>query len=137
MCGVLGVGYDITKWTDKEKAVAREKIARYKEIRETVHNGDLYRLVSPYENNRSVLQFVNKAKTEAVVFVYNLAEYPDNAILQTKRSKLIKLRGLQPEVSYKVEGIDGTYKGAQLMDIGIQFPVRGAFKSGIFKIVKQ
>lgn len=103
---------------DKEKAVAREKIARYKEIRETVHNGDLYRLVSPYENNRSVLQFVNKAKTEAVVFVYNLAEYPDNAILQTKRSKLIKLRGLQPEVSYKVEGIDGTYKGAQLMDIG-------------------
>lgn len=46
MCGVLGVGYDITKWTDKEKETAREKIALYKEIRETVHKGDHYRLVS-------------------------------------------------------------------------------------------
>ena len=84
--------------------MAREKIARYKEIRETVHNGDLYRLVSPYENNRSVLQFVNKAKTEAVVFVYNLAEYPDNAILQTKRSKLIKLRGFSRKFLIKLKG---------------------------------
>ena len=26
MCGVLGVGYDITKWTDKEKAVHVRKL---------------------------------------------------------------------------------------------------------------
>lgn len=137
MCGVLGVGYDITKWTEEEKAVAREKIARYKEIRETVHKGDHYRLVSPYENNRSVLQFVNKPKSESVVFVYNLAEYPVNAISETKRPKQVKLRGFLPDASYTIEGIKGVYKGRQLMDIGIEFPVRGAFKSGIFKIVKQ
>lgn len=137
MCGVLGVGYDITKWTEEEKAVAREKITRYKEIRETVHKGDHYRLVSPYENNRSVLQFVNKPKSESIVFVYNLAEYPVNAISETKRPKQVKLRGLLPDASYTIEGIKGVYNGKQLMDIGIEFPVRGAFKSGIFKIVKQ
>lgn len=137
MCGVLGVGYDITKWTDQEKETARKKIAQYKEIRETVHNGDHYRLVSPYANNRSVLQFVNKAKSEAVVFVYNLAEYPDNAILETRRPKQVKLRGLLPDASYTIEGVEGSYKGAELMEIGIDFPLRGAFKSGIFKIVKQ
>lgn len=137
MCGVLGVGYDITKWNDKEKEIAREKIARYKEIRETVHNGDHYRLVSPYENNRSVLQFVNKPKSESIVFVYNLAEYPNNTIPETKRSKNVKLRGLQPDASYQIEGMEGLYKGSQLMNIGVEFPLRGAFKSRIFKIVKQ
>ncbi|WP_308587614.1 alpha-galactosidase [uncultured Parabacteroides sp.] len=136
MCGVLGVGYDITKWDDKEKAVAREKIARYKEIRETVHKGDHYRLVSPYENNRSVLQFVNTPKSESIVFVYNLAEYPNNALLETKRPKSVKLRGLQPDASYQIEGVEGVYKGSQLMNIGIEFPLYGAFKSRIFKIVK-
>lgn len=137
MCGVLGVGYDITKWNDKEKEIASEKIARYKEIRETVHKGDHYRLVSPYENNRSVLQFVNKPKSESIVFVYNLAEYPNNAILETKRPKSVKLRGLQPDASYQIEGVEGLYKGSQLMNIGIEFPLNGAFKSRIFKIVKQ
>ena len=101
----------ITKWSDKEKDVAREKIALYKEIRETVHKGDHYRLISPYEHNRSVLQFVNKPKSESVVFVYNLAEYPDNAIPETKRSKKVKLRGLEPDTSYRIEGMDGLYAG--------------------------
>lgn len=137
LCGVLGVGYDITKWSDKEKEIAREKIALYKEIRETVHKGDHYRLISPYEHNRSVLQFVNKPKSESVVFVYNLAEYPDNAIPETKRSKKVKLRGLEPDASYRIEGMDGLYAGRQLMNIGVEFPLYGAFKSRIFKIVKQ
>lgn len=136
MCGVLGVGYDITKWNDKEKEIARKKIIQYKEIRETVHKGNHYRLVSPYENNRSVLQFVNKSKTEAVVFIYNLAEYPQNAIIETKLSKKVKLRDLEEDASYQIDGIDGIYKGKHLMTVGVEFPVYGAFKSHIFKVVK-
>lgn len=137
LCGVLGVGYDITKWTEEEKAVAREKIALYKEIRETVHKGDHYRLVSPYETNRSVLQFVHKSQAESVVFVYNLAEYPENAVAETKRPNRVKLRGLQPDASYRIEGMEGCYAGRELMDMGVEFPVYGAFKSHVFKIVKQ
>ncbi len=136
MCGVLGVGYDITKWTEEEKDIAREKIACYKTIREIIHNGDLYRLVSPYESNRSVLQFVDKSKSEAVVFVYNLAEYPNNATAETKRPKLVKLRGLLSDSFYRIEGMDVLFKGSELMEIGIAFPINGAFKSGIFKIMK-
>ena len=94
-------------------------------------------MVSPYENNRSVLQFVNKPKTESVLFVYNLAEYPDNVIPETKRPKKVKLRGLEPEASYRIDGMEGLYKGRHLMNIGVEFPLYGAFKSRIFKIVKQ
>lgn len=137
MCGVLGVGYDITKWTDAEKAVATEKIARYKEIRETVQKGDLYRLVSPYETNRSLLQFVNKNQKESVLFVYNLASYPNNGVPETRRPAVVKLRGLQPEATYRIEGIEGAFRGDLLMNVGIEFPVSGAYKSRIFKLTKQ
>jgi alpha-galactosidase len=137
MSGVLGVGYDLTKWTEAEKAVAKEKIARYKEIREVVQFGMHYRLVSPYENNRSVLQYVNKEQRESVVFVYNLAEYPDHALPETRQSDRIKLRGLQADGSYQIEGVKGQFTGEYLMTAGIDLPLRGAFKSKIFRITKQ
>jgi len=137
MSGVLGVGYDITKWTDTEKNIAKEKIARYKEIRETVQTGTPYRLVSPYGNNRSIHQFVNKNQSESIVFVYNLAEYPNNGIPENKRSPIIRLRGLLPNVHYAIEGLEGTYSGDYLMKTGIEIPLRGAFRSRILKVSKQ
>lgn len=136
MSGVLGIGYDITQWNEEQKKVAKEKIAQYKDIRKTVQFGDHYRLVSPYDNNRSVLQFVNNEQTESVVFVYNLGEYPDNAIQETKKGKEVLMKGLNPDRLYTVEGVDGTFKGDYLLNIGIDFPLRGAFKSRIFKIVQ-
>lgn len=33
MSGVMGVGNNITKWTNEEKVLATEKIKKYKEIR--------------------------------------------------------------------------------------------------------
>ena len=137
MAGVLGVGYDITKWTEAEKGVAKEKVARYKEIRKTVQTGTPYRLVSPYENNRSILQFVNKEQTESIVFVYNLAEYPNNMTALNQRSAIVRLRGLMPDAQYTFEGLQGVYSGDYLMKTGIEIPLRGAYKSRIFKITKQ
>ncbi|GAP73302.1 alpha-galactosidase [Candidatus Symbiothrix dinenymphae] len=137
MAGVLGVGYDITKWDDKQKAIAKEKIALYKEIRETVQKGNTYRIVSPYDENRSILQYVDKDKRSAVVFVYNMAEYHDNTIAERQRSPLVKLRGLLPDVHYQIEGMKESFSGAYLMEVGVVFPLRGAFKSRIFKVKAQ
>lgn len=134
MSGILGIGYDITKWDDKQKAIAKEKITQYKDIRQTVQFGNHYRLVSPYENNRSILQFVNNNQKESIIFVYNLGEYPNNAIPETQRTNKVLLRGLNPDSLYKIEGLEGAFKGNYLMNSGIEFPVRGAFKSQIFKL---
>ena len=132
MAGVLGVGYDITRWSDEQKKIASEKIAQYKRIRETVQKGDLYRIVSPYEENRSILQYVGKNKRNAALFVYNLAEYPANQIKDTQRTTLVKLRGLLPDTYYNIEKMKGRYSGRYLMDIGITIPLQAAFKSDIF-----
>lgn len=137
MSGILGVGYDITKWTEEEKTVAKEKIAYYKEIRETVQFGDHYRLLSPYENNASILQYVNKDKSESIVFVYNLARYPNNAIPETRRSQEIQLRGLQENALYKIDEFEGTFTGEFLMKKGIVFPALDAYKSKIIRIKRQ
>ena len=134
MAGVLGVGYDITKWDNEQKKIATDKIAQYKAIRETVHQGDVYRIVSPYEGNRSILQYTDKNKKRAVVFVYHMAVYPINTIDETQRTPLVKLRGLLPETNYRIEGINNTFSGKYLMEAGVEFPVRGAYQSRVFAV---
>ena len=134
MAGVLGVGYDITKWNDEQKKIATEKIAQYKVIRETVQKGNVYRIVSPHEANRSILQYTSKNQRKAIVFVYQMAEYPANTTDETQRSPLVKLRGLLPEARYQIEGFRDVYSGKYLMEAGIEFPVRGAYRSRIFSI---
>ena len=134
MAGVLGVGYDITQWDDVQKKIATEKIAQYKAIREIVQKGDVYRIVSPYEENRSILQYVDKHKRNAVIFVYNMAEYPANQTEENQRSPLVKLRGLLPDVRYSIEGISGDFSGRYLMDVGVTIPLRGGYKSGIYSV---
>lgn len=136
MCGVLGVGYDITKWTDAEKEVARRKIARYKEIRNTVHTGQPYRILSPFNTQRSILEFVANDGQEAVIFVYHLGERPNNSLPDTQVSSRVKLRGLDAGAQYKLEGEEKIYTGEYLMNAGIYFPVGGSYKSGIFKLTK-
>ena len=49
MSGRLGLELQPSKMTDKEKEFARRAIAAYKEIRPVVQQGDLYRLISPYD----------------------------------------------------------------------------------------
>lgn len=136
MAGVLGIGYDITKWTDVEKELAKKKIAQYKQIRETVNFGDLYHLLSPYETNRSVLQYVSKSGNECVLFVYNLAEYVKTPVLKSDMSDNIKLRGLDKDAKYKIDGFDDVYTGEMLMDVGIDLSLRGAYKSRIIRVLK-
>jgi alpha-galactosidase len=134
MAGVLGVGYDLTKWDDRQKKIATEKIAQYKAFREIIQKGDLYRIASPYEENKSILQYTSRDKKTAVVFKYHLAEYPDNLIPQTQRTPLVKLRGLLPDKKYRIEGFKNTVTGQFLMDTGIDLPLAGAYKSKIFII---
>lgn len=136
MSGVLGVGNDITKWTNEEKVLATEKIEKYKQIRPLVNNGMLYRLVSPYEHSRCALQFMSKDGDDGVLCLYNLNENMNGVTLDTQANNILKLRGLKEESSYKIEGADLVYQGSFLMNIGIKWPVSGSFKSKILTLKK-
>lgn len=64
MSGRLGMEIQPKNMTDEEKALCRKAISEYKEIRPVVQFGDLYRLVSPYDNQGlSSIMYVSEAKT--------------------------------------------------------------------------
>ena len=49
--GNLGYELDLTKLTDEERALVRKQVAQYHAYYDIIQNGDLYRLVSPFEND--------------------------------------------------------------------------------------
>jgi len=147
MSGVLGIGNDLTKWTEEEKKLAREKISLYKQIRPLVQNGQVFKLISPFLENRSSLQYVAEDKNSAVVFCYQLAEYMRGAKTDRRQSNMLRLQGLDPDKKYSLENaaVDKSTSGQQiysgdfLMNVGISWPLKTANKSLVIliNVVKQ
>ncbi|MDR1011670.1 MAG: alpha-galactosidase, partial [Opitutaceae bacterium] len=134
MAGALGIGCDISKWNKDQRQLAKNKIAQYKRIRNTIQKGNINRLISPHDEARSIIQYTDKDHKNAVVFVYNLAEYPASTVPDAQRSPLVRLRSLNPGSNYQIKGIKGNFSGEYLMNTGIAFPVNGAYRSGVFEI---
>ena len=134
MQGVLGIGQDISKWSDREMATAKRKIAEYKQIRQLVQFGTVDRLCSPFEGNRVAVQYTAPDGDSAVLFCYNLGETMEGSTREMCGNRRIRLRSLDPETQYRIGST--TCSGAYLMDIGIEWPVRGVYKSMILTIRK-
>jgi alpha-galactosidase len=127
MCGVLGIGVDLLKWSDAERREASHWVALYKEIRPIVQFGDQYRLCSPLEGPFSAVEYVSKDRCEAVLFAFRTHQ----ARLVTL--PMLRLRGLEPEARYAVEGLEEVRSGAAWMRLGIDL-VLGDFQSIIRRI---
>ena len=71
MQGSLGVGSNLNHWTDADFATAQHLISEYKEIRETVQHGALYRLISPANGSeQSATESVAADGSQAAVFAF-------------------------------------------------------------------
>lgn len=134
MSGVLGIGNNMTKWNDQEKEIAKTKIAQYKQVRDVVHNGDLYRLASPFESTRCVLQYNSKDKTESVIFCYELNTQLLGSSTYPNRNPYLKLIGLDANKQYQFEGEKDIYTGDQLMSVGFRYPLWKAATSKILRL---
>lgn len=130
MQGALGIGANLTKFTDAEMALSAKLTAFYKTIRTTVQQGDLYRLQSPMNSDQSQVEYVAQDKSQAVVLAY----------LHSQRLLLrydpVKLKGLDPEAMYTVRALDpgkyvgeATASGSVLMGAGVQLRLDGDYDS--------
>ena len=136
--GVLGIGADITKWSAEECKLAADKIAQYKSIRQIVQFGNVYRLQSPFEGQRSALEYIKPDGSEAVVFLYNIWDTLPGSTPATRGYNFIRLAGLDPEAIYVLTGDQqGVVSGETLMNIGLPWSIYGNFNSGIVIIKKQ
>ncbi|MGO4494697.1 alpha-galactosidase [Paenibacillus sp. 2RAB27] len=117
MSGNFGYELDLTKFTEEEKELVKRQVADYKQLRPLVQFGDMYRLLSPFEGNDTAWMIVSEDKTQAmVVFIRVLAE--PYAPLKT-----LRLKGLNPDFDYQIEGSEGLFPGDHLLYAGI--PVVG------------
>ncbi|MBC1648837.1 alpha-galactosidase [Listeria booriae] len=125
MSGNLGYELDLTKLTDTEKETIKQQIQTYKEIRPLIQFGDFYRLKSPFEGNETAWMFVDKTKTEAVVFYFQVLAVPAKPLLA------IKLAGLNKESQYKINATKQVFGGDELMYSGLQIPttLKGDFQT--------
>ena len=135
MQGSLGVGANLTTWTPEDFAVAKEMIADYKQVRETVQHGELYRLISPQGGSEySVTESVSEDKRQAIVFAFlhsSQKGYP---------FPNVKLRGLDAERQYKLRpmrdakasGAPQVASGAYWMSHGLDVVLRGDFQAAGF-----
>jgi len=136
MQGGLGVGANLNHWTSDDFETAKQLIAAYKGIRETVQHGSLYRLISPRDGSEvSVTESVALDKKQAVFFAFlhsSQMGYPFPRVY---------LRGLDPQANYRVTPISGTLtkdspevaSGSYWMSHGVDVNLRGDFQAAAFR----
>ncbi|MGW1212708.1 alpha-galactosidase [Streptomyces sp. NPDC002499] len=125
MAGVLGVGGDLTKWTEEELAEAGDWVALYKEIRHLVQQGDLYRLRAP-QGGLSAVQYV--LGDEAVVLAWLQAQSYGEPV------PALRLRGLDPTASYECLETGEVHRGAVLLHHGLRTGLRGDFDATVLRL---
>ncbi|MEU9285703.1 alpha-galactosidase [Streptomyces sp. NPDC048275] len=119
IAGVLGIGADIRHWTPQQRAEATEWIARYKEIRDIVHHGEVSLLGSPADPTCGI-QYEEPGGARLVVTAWNTGPL-DGAPLVPGRAARLRLRGLRPDAVY-ADTVTGTrYSGAYLLHSGLPF----------------
>jgi alpha-galactosidase len=100
MMNRMGYDLDVKKMTDVELKFSHNAVQTYNRINNVIWQGDLYRLISPYDENRADLMYVTEKKDRAILFNYVL-----NKRYREVFSK-IKLQGLDAQKQYKVQEIN-------------------------------
>lgn len=97
MSGRLGMEMQPEDMTEADKEFTQRAIQSYKGIRPIVQFGDLYRLISPYENKGvASLMYVAPEKDRAVFYAYKMNHFINMTIPN------VKMNGLDPQKKYQL-----------------------------------
>ena len=128
MSGRLGMEIQPKNMTEGEKALCKNAIAEYKTIRPVVQMGDIYRLISPYDNKGvASLMYVAPQKDKAVFYWWKTEHFCNQHLPR------VKMAGLCPDKYYKVHELNRidnvplnfegkVFSGAYLMTNGLEIP---------------
>ena len=118
----LGFDIDVHNLSDADFNLCKQAVANYNRLKPVILDGEMYRLVSPYEGNHAAVNYVSEDKTHAVLFAYDLHPRYKEPLFN------VKLQGLDPSLVYSVKEINlpegqkaetKTYTGDYLMKIGL------------------
>lgn len=122
----LGFDIDLKSLSAEEYQFVKQAVSNYDLMKPVIFDGDLYRLVSPYEGNHCAINYVSKDRQRAVLFAFDL--HPRYMEPLTN----VRLQGLDPDRTYTVRETnlmpgkkseltcDGKqYSGDYLMKVGL------------------
>ena len=138
--GKLGFDIKCSDLKEDEIKFCQEAIKTYNRLKPVILDGDMYRLVSPYEGNHASTMMVSGDKSKAVVFAFDIhPRYREHLVP-------VKLQGLDPNRSYRISevnrmggwplGCDGkTYSGEYLMTVGLPMFGNSAMTSHVLEVI--
>lgn len=122
----LGFDLGLKELNADELLYCQTAVANFQRLKPVILDGDLYRLVSPYESNHTSMMYVGADKKQAVLYAYDIHPRFQEKLLA------VKLQGLDPMKMYKVEEINlmpgqdstlsangKTFSGDYLMKVGL------------------
>ncbi len=123
--GKLGFDIKCSDLKDDEIAFCRQAITTYNRLKPVILDGDMYRLVSPYDGNHASTMMASHDRSHAVLFAFDINPRYSEHLLP------VKLQGLDPNRNYRITevnrmggwalGCDGkTYSGQYLMTVGLE-----------------
>lgn len=140
----LGFDINIDELPEYEQTFCANAVQVYNANKKTILDGDMYRLVSPHNNQHAAVMSVSKDKRNAVLFSYDI--YP----LFGSKVARVKLEGLDSSKLYRVEEVNlmpnkksslrengGVFSGDYLMKVGINSLTTTRLNSRIISIKMQ
>lgn len=123
MCGALGIGINLNESSDEKLEEIAGYIQQYKQIRDVIQFGKLYRISSLRNQPLQVVQYV-KDKQSVVFFFLDHEKYGNEFYS-------VKLRGLEENkiYSYEMDGQTFEKTGSFLMNRGIAERLSGDYDS--------
>ena len=126
MVGTFGYELDVTRIPQEDRDAIPAQIAEFNKYNPIVRTGDQYRIGNVFEDNMwDAWIFVAKDKSEAVFTYVQVLGRPNY------RSRRIKLKGLDPNASYKNMETGEIHSGNVLMNMGIFVKLDGDFTSKV------
>ncbi|MDR0385517.1 MAG: alpha-galactosidase [Prevotellaceae bacterium] len=140
------LGFDIrfNEMKDREKEYCRQAVANYNRLKKTILDGDLFRLVSPYDGNHTAIMYVNESKNGAVLYAFDINPRYSEKILP------VKMQGLDPSKKYRIREInlmpeqksslnvnDKVLSGDYLMKAGINVFSTNKLRSRVIEITAE
>lgn len=152
MSGRLGMEMQPSAMTDDEKAMCKRAIEQYKTyVRPVLQDGDIYRLISPYEGKQvASLMYVTPDKNKSVFYWWKTETF------RKQQLPAVRMAGLDPDKLYKITELNAvdtkplkfegkTFTGKFLMENGLEIPFehqlnaadRNAFSSRVLLLEAQ
>ncbi|MBS1564123.1 MAG: alpha-galactosidase, partial [Bacteroidetes bacterium] len=143
MMGKLGFDIVVSRLSESELAFCKQAIRNYNQYKNVIWQGDQYRLSDPRKEDFATVSYINEKKDTAILFNYLVSNRYDAG------SKLpVLLRGLNPDMQYRVEeinlmegaqavtGLNGqVYSGDFLMTMGLN-PQVSSSRASVVLVLK-